>query len=123
MLSSTSDVRTFEIGVVYKSDKGRCYLATDKHSLITFVRNIIVDCAEPRNKFSVARSTTVEELCHYWGITLERLDEMSAEYFAPQRSNKARRRLPDKFSSRENYSQDMVNELWATHRTHRILRD
>ncbi len=110
----------FEIGVVYRSCFDRYYLAVDKRSLITFVYDVIIEVDEPTTKFSVVRTMSVEKLCHEWGITLDRLDEMSAIYFAPIRSNRTKRRLPDKFSSKENYSQEMINSLWAKHRTHRI---
>lgn len=110
----------FEIGVVYKSQFERCYLAVDKRLLITFVFDLILEVDDPVNKFSVVRTMSVEKLCHEWGIMLDQLDEMSAVYFAPTRSNRAKRRLPDKFSSKERYSQDMINILWAKHRTHRI---
>ena len=113
-------IPTFEIGVVYKSRFDRHYLAVDKRSLITFVYDLILEVNDPDNKFSVVRTMSVEKLCHEWGIPLNRLDEMSAIYFAPTRSNRAKRRLPDKFSSKENYSQDMINILWAKHRTHRV---
>lgn len=111
---------TFEIGVVYRSQFNRYYLAIDKQSLLTFVHDVILEVDEPTNKFSVVRTMSVERLCEEWGITLDRLDEMSDIYFAPTRSNRVKRRLPDKFSSKEVLSQDMVNNLWAKHRTHRV---
>ncbi len=110
----------FEIGVVYRSPLDRYYLAVDRRVLITFVHDVIVICDNPKNKFSVSRTVSVEKLCNAWRINQNRLDEMSAEFFAPIRSNKVKRRLPDKFSNREVYSQDMVNTLWARHRTHRL---
>ena len=113
-------VTTFEIGVVYRSQTSRYYLAVDKHSLVTFVHDVILEVDDPVTKFSVVRTMSVEKLCNEWDITMGRLDEMSAIYFAPHRSNRAKRRLPDKFSSKEHYSQDMINILWAKHRTHRV---
>jgi len=110
----------FEIGVVYRNRYDRCFLAVDKRSLITFVHDVIVECDEPNTKFNVVRTMSVEKLCHAWGITLDRLDQMSAEYFAPVRNDRVKRRLPDKFSSKENYSQDMINNMWAKRRTHRV---
>jgi len=116
-----SETATFEIGVVYRSPSDRHYLAVDKRALITFVHDVILEVDEPANKFSVVRTMSVEKLCYEWRIPLGRLDEMSAIYFSPTRSNRAKRRLPDKFSSKENYSQDMINILWAKRRTHRIV--
>ena len=112
---------TFEIGVVYRSLSERYYLAVDKQCLVTFVHDVILEVEEPINKFSVVRTMSVEKLCDEWRITMNKLDEMSAIYFAPARSNRAKRRLPDKFSSKEHSSQDMVNILWARMRTHRIV--
>jgi hypothetical protein len=120
MLKSQTSIVSFEIGVVYRSQTERYYLAVDKQSLITIVHDVVIELDEPTNKFSVVRTMSVEKLCHTWGITLDRLDEISAVYFAPTRSNRAKRRLPDKFSSKETYSQDMINILWAKHRTHRV---
>lgn len=112
----------FEIGVVYRSSTDRYYLSVDRHTLLTFVHDVIVICDKPKNKFSVARTVSVEKLCAAWRITQNRLDEMSEEFFAPVRSTKVKRRIPDKFSNKEVYSQDMTNSLWARHRTHRISR-
>lgn len=111
---------SFEIGVVYKSKEQRLFLAVDKNLLITFVHNTIVECL-PAVKPSVARSVNVEKLCNAWKITMDQLDEMSAEYFSPVRSDKVKRRLPDKFGSKKTYSQDALNSMWAMHRTHRVV--
>jgi len=118
---SKDQTASFEIGVVYRSASGMYYLAVDWHHLITFVHGVIVECKKPTSKFSVTRNISVERLCKEWRISQDTLDDMSSEYFAPIRSNRAKRRLPDKFSSKEHYSQDMVNILWARHRTHRVI--
>jgi len=118
---TNSSPLSFEIGVVYRSPSGRFYLAVDWQLLITFVHDVIVECECSTSKFSVTRNISVEKLCREWNISQELLDEMSSEFFAPIRSNRAKRRLPDKFSSREHYSQDMVNIIWARLRTHRVI--
>jgi len=112
-------IHGFEIGVVYRSKAKRLFLAVDRNLLITFVHGVIVEC-NPEEKPSVARSVSVERLCHSWKITLDDLDVMSAEYFSPARTDKVKRRLPDKFRSKKHYSQDALNSIWANHRTHRI---
>ena len=120
-MPKTQDIiPTFEIGVVYRSVFDRFYLAVDKRALVTFVHGVIIEVEEPDNKFSVVRTMNVEKLCVTWRITMDHLDEMSAIYFAPIRSNRAKRRLPDKFSSKERLSQDMINNVWARLRTHRV---
>ena len=115
------DVSTygFEIGVVYKNKNKRLFLAVDRDVLITYVNGVIVECT-PSVKPSVARSVNVEKLCDAWCITLDDLDIMSEEYFAPIKTTKTKRRLPDKFSPKNNYSQDALNSIWAKHRTHRL---
>lgn len=120
MSDTDEPTTTFEIGVVYRSTAGRCYLAVDRCLLVTLIHDVTLEVEDPTGKFSVMRGMSVEKLCHEWQITLDRLDDMSAEYFAPTKSNRARRRLPDKFSNKEHLSQDMLNNIWARHRTHRV---
>lgn len=110
----------FEIGVAYKNKYGRYYLAIDKDVLMTFVSNDIVENRNLTAKYSVVRNISVEKVCGIWGVTLDRLDEMSAIYFAPERVEGTRRRLPDKFNTKDDYKQDTINKLWALHRTHRV---
>ena len=112
----------FEIGVVYRSKEQRHFLAVDKSLLVTFVYDVVVECT-PGVKPSVCRNINVERLCEKWGITMNQLDEMSEEYFSPVKSDKVKRRIPDKFSSKRNYSQDALNSIWASHRTHRVVRE
>ena len=109
----------FEIGVVYKSKQNRLFLAVDKTLLVTFVNDVIVECT-PSVKPSVARSINVEELCDVWRISMDQLDEISEDYFSPIKSNKVKRRLPDKFKDSEPISQDSLNKIWAMHRTHKV---
>lgn len=113
-------VHGFEIGVVYKSNDKRLFLAVDRDLLITYVHDVIVECA-PLIKPSVARNVSVEKLCRVWRITMDDLDVMSAEYFSPIKTDKVKRRLPDKFRSKQTHSQDILNNIWAKHRTHRIV--
>lgn len=110
----------FEIGVVYKSKEDRLFLAVDKNLLVTFVHGVVVECT-PTVKPSVSRNVNVERLCNTWEITMDQLDVMSKEYFSPVKTDKARRRLPDKFSSGKNQSQDALNDIWASLRTHRVV--
>ncbi len=116
----TTHKHCFEIGVVYRNKKNRLFLAVDKSLLVTFVHNTIVEVV-PSVKPSVSRTVNVESLCDAWGITMDRLDEVSEEYFAPVKCDKANRRLPDKFRSQEPLNQDSMNSLWATIRTHRVI--
>jgi hypothetical protein len=110
----------FEIGVVYRSKKGLHYLSTDKGALITFVHGVIVVCNKPRGRYTVIRTMSVKDLCIMWNISSRELDEMSKEFFAPQR-NGVRRRLPDKMGTRrEPVKQETENVLWAMHRTFRL---
>jgi len=110
----------FEIGVVYRNGYGRHYLSVDRNFLVTMVYGNVVECENPPKPYSVIRSVSVEKLCNIWRITLDELDEkISNVYFAPVKTQ-TKRRLPDKFSSKMDYSQDMINMLWAKHRTHRV---
>jgi hypothetical protein len=120
MFFGSQHVYGFEIGVVYRNKDKRFFLAVDKDLLITFVHGAIVECS-PTVKPSVARNINVERLCECWGITLDDLDVMSAEYFSPIKNSKPKRRLPDKFGAKKNYSQDALNSIWAMHRTHRVV--
>jgi len=111
----------FEVGVVYRSDAyGRYYLAVDKNSLITIVGDITLECNRLRGSYSVVRNISVEGLCSIWKIPIGRLDEMSKRYFVPVRNNKTGRRLPDRFKTKQNTSQDSLTAIWARHRLHRI---
>ena len=110
----------FEIGVVYRNKKNRLFLAVDKHLLVTFVLGTIVEIT-PKTKPFVSRSVNVESLCEAWDISMDRLDEMSSEYFSPVRNDKVKRRLPDKFRDSETMSQVSMNSLWATLRTHKVI--
>lgn len=110
----------FEIGVAYKNKYGRYYIAVDKDVLVTFVGGDVVECGNLAGRYSVVRNISVEKLCNLWEITLDHLDEMSNSYFAPQRVEHSRRRLPDKYSAKDDYKQETINKLWALHRTHKV---
>ena len=111
---------SFEIGVAYRNKYNRFYLAVDKDVLITFIGGDIIEGRDLTGKYSVVRNISVEKLCEIWEITLDELDEMSEGFFAPKRSEGTRRRLPDKFNTKDDYKQETINKLWALHRTHRV---
>ena len=119
-MSQAKPNHNFEIGVVYRSKNQRYFLSVDKNLLIIFVHGVIVECV-PKVKPSVARNINVERLCEKWGIELDDLDVVSDRYFSPIKSEKTKRRIPDKFGASQSYNQDTLNSMWAIHRTHKVV--
>lgn len=71
-------MKTFEIGVVYKSARDFC-VAFASNALLTF-RKGKPSVIRPRMHAKVVH-TSVEELCSRWNVTLEELDAVLAEKF------------------------------------------
>jgi len=70
-----------EIGVVYRKGS-KLYLAVTEHELLTFKDGRPVQSMPPQ-RYEVVRSISVDDLCQRWGITIERLDELTTRYLAP----------------------------------------
>jgi hypothetical protein len=71
----------FEIGVVYRKG-GRLFLAVAERTLVTFKDGEPQE-VRPQARYEMVRSISCEDLCQRWGITLDRLDQVTAKYLAP----------------------------------------
>lgn len=80
-------MQSFEVGIVYQ--KGHLFfIAVSPSALVTFKNGETVE-VRPHTTYDMVRSISVEALCERWGITLEKLDEMTAQYLpVPQDSVK-----------------------------------
>src|SRR5688572_29811160 len=78
-LMEREDGAGLEIGAVYRTGE-RYYLAVSQEALLS-IRSDGSECVTRlRDGMRRVRFISVEDLCAKWGITLERLDEISLEY-------------------------------------------
>jgi len=112
-------LNNFEIGVTYRGSKGRYYLAYDRNHLLTVVNDIVVTFIHPSSKYYVARNTSVSKLCATWNISVNRLDDISSQFFYP--NSRATPRNNRRQSGRQCGNLKLnQNKLWAKYRTHRL---
>jgi len=70
----------FEIGCIYKKEgKRTLFLATTHYELI-YTESGVVKKTTPYTQYKYRNDITFDDLCENWGVTEERLDEISKEY-------------------------------------------
>jgi hypothetical protein len=103
----------FEIGVVYRK-QGRMFLAVSENTLVSF-KNGEMQEVRPHARYDAVRSVSCEDLCAQWGITIDRLDEITARFLAPSTEGVKPR---PRGSRRERAADD---QAWREMRTIRLL--
>lgn len=107
-------MQNFEVGIVYQRNC-RYYLSVTPSTLVTFKNGKIVE-VRPYSAYAPVRTISVDELCQRWEITLDRLDEMTAQYLpVPQGSVK-----PAPRGSRRDRKNDEA--VWRDLRSGRVSR-
>ena len=106
----------FEVGVIYKY-RTRHYLAVDQQLLVTVVKGVLREI-RPVIRYAVVRGLRVEDLCGIWGVTLNEIDKISAEYLTPSKDGVKRR--TSRFSTPRSQGKEVEEETWRRVRTHRI---
>lgn len=79
---STGTANEFEVGMTYLKN-GKYYLAVGDRRLVTLKDGELTEIS-PYSRYEPARSLSVEALCKHWGVSLERLDQLTAKFFTPQ---------------------------------------
>jgi hypothetical protein len=74
-------ISDYEVGMTY-TKSGKFFLAVDSRTLVTFRDGDFIEI-NPYSRYEPARSLSVESLCRHWGVKIERLDEVSRQYFTP----------------------------------------
>lgn len=103
----------YEIGVVYRKS-GKLYLAVTEKTLISFKDGEMQE-VRPQARYEMVRSISCEDLVARWGITLDRLDEVTAAYLAPATEGLKTR---PRGSRRQRAADEMA---WRDLRTIRLL--
>lgn len=77
---SISQQPCFEIGLIYKSLKGRYHVAIGKSTLLSFVKNKLKIIASAVGHYTVARTIKFDDLCQIWNISESLLDLVMHEH-------------------------------------------
>ena len=94
--------RRFEIGLIYQHpQKSQLFLSIAAGTLISMHKGSVIKKKPRRIQYELKQGVEVEDLCAAWGVSLQQLDKITAQFLAPVRSQNAnvKRRKGPKLSS------------------------